>query len=266
MCKWVARLTCLRSRDSNSLVSQVFDPPLPPSPSPSHAPGAGLALIAAMVVACVGCQTTGPPQSAPEAPSFEDATEFLQRPLPGPFVALYRLRVPSTGGLRLSVIADGGRGRMTVSESLGGAVVVAGWDNDGSEIFDLRKGCRLQGDRAVAALGLGNLPLGRAVLLLGGRAPALDGDRVRTLGQENLLEITGDGWWSVAELAREPSRILALRGEDWEAELDDHTSSVPGKIRIETPTGDWAELELVRLQWEFSGDLPPLPDLPVCGE
>jgi len=230
--------------------------------------GAGLILLTGIVVVltCVGCQTTGPVQPAPEVLSFEVTTETLRRPLPGPFVALYRLRVPSTGGLRLSVIADGDRGRMTVSESLGGAVVIAGWDDDGSEVFDLREGCRLQGRRAVAALGLGNLPLGRAVLLLGGRAPALEGDRVRTLGQGNLLEITGDGWWTVAELAQEPSRILALRGEDWEAELDDHTSSVPGSIRFETPSGDWAELELVRLQWEFSGDLPPLPDLPVCGE
>ncbi len=229
--------------------------------------GAGFVFLTAIVVvpAFSGCQTTGTAQPAPEALSFEVARETLSRPLPGPFVALYRLRVPSTGGLRLSVIADGGRGRMTVSESLGGAVVVAGWDDHGSEIFDLRKGCRLQGDRAVAALGLGNLPLSRAVLLLGGRAPALQGDRVRTLGQEDLLEIAGAGWWAVAELAREPSRIITLRGEDWEAELDDHTSSVPGSIRIETPSGDWAELELVRLQWEFSGDLPSLPDLPVCG-
>ena len=229
--------------------------------------GAGLILLTAIVVVlpCLGCQTTGPAQPAPEIQSFEVAAELLRRPLPGPFVALYRLRVPSTGGLRLSVIADGVRGRMTVSESLGGAVVIAGWDDDGSEVFDLRKGCRLQGDRAVAALGLGNLPLGRAVLLLGGRAPVLEGDRVHTLGQENLVEITGDGWRAVAEFAREPSRIVALRGEDWEAELEDHTSSLPGRIRVETPSGDWAELELVRLQWEFSGDLPPLPDLPVCG-
>ncbi len=155
---------------------------------------------------------------------------------------------------------------MTVSESFGGAVVVAGWDDrGGSEIFDLREGCRLEGDRAVAALGLGNLPLSRAVLMLGGRVPALEGDQVKTLGQKYLLEITGADWWSVAELAREPSRVVALRGEDWEVELDKHTSSVPGSIRIETPSGDWAELELIRLQWEFSGELPPLPDLPVCG-
>ncbi len=230
--------------------------------------GAGLIFLTAIgvVLACVGCQTTGPVQPAPEVLTPESATTSLRRPLPGPFVALYRLRVPSTGGLRLSVIADDGRGRMTVSESLGGAVVVAGWDDHGSEIFDLREGCRLQGKRAVAALGLGNLPLGRAILLLGGRAPTLDGDRVSALGQENLLEITGAGWWAVAEFAQEPLRIVALRGEDWEAELNDHTSSVPGSIRIETPSGDWAELELVRLQWEFSGDLPPLPDLPVCGK
>lgn len=153
-----------------------------------------------------------------------------------------------------------------MSESLGGAVVVAGWDDrGGAEIFDLREGCRLEGDRAVAALGLGNLPLSRAVLLLGGRVPALEGDQVKTLGQKQLLEITGADWWSVAELDHEPLRVVTLRGEDWEVELHKHTSSVPGSLRIETPSGDWAELELVRLQWEFSGDLPPLPDLPVCG-
>ena len=189
----------------------------------------------------------------------------LRRPLPGPFVALYRLRVPSTGGLRFSVIADGVRGRMTVSESLGGAVVVAGWDQAGSEIFDLREGCRLEGSQGVAALGLGNLPLSRAVLLLAGRMPALEGDQVRPMRQSTMMEISGSGWWSVAELAQEPSRVVGLRGEDWEVELDDHTSSVPGRIRIDTASGDWAELELVRLQWEFSGDLAPLPDLPVCG-
>ncbi len=155
---------------------------------------------------------------------------------------------------------------MTVSENLGGAVVVAGWDDrGGSEIFDLRKGCRLEGDRAVAALGLGNLPLNRAVLLLGGRVPAVDGDQVNVLGREQLLEINGASWWSVAELALEPPRIVSLRGEDWEVELDKHTSSVPGNVRFETPFGDWAELELVRLQWEFSGELPALPDLPACG-
>lgn len=223
-------------------------------------------VLAAAVVAmaCGGCQTTAGPQVA-EAPSAEIEVASLRRPLPGPFVALYRLRVPSTGGLRLSVISDGGRGRMTVSESLGGAVVVAGWDQDGSEIFDLREGCRLEGAQAVAALGLGNLPLSRAVLLLAGRMPALEGDQVTPVGQNDVMEITGAEWWSVAELAREPSRVMALRGEDWEVDLDDHTSSVPGKIRIDTPSGDWAELELVRLQWEFSGDLAPLPDLPVCG-
>ncbi len=155
---------------------------------------------------------------------------------------------------------------MTVSENLGGAVVVAGWDDQGvSTIFDLRKGCRLEGRHALAALELGNLPLSRLVLLLGGRVPALDGDQVTTMGPKDLLEITGAGWWSVAELARDPSRVVALRGEDWEVELDKHTSSVPGNIRIETPSGDRAELELVRLQWEFSGELPPLPELPVCG-
>lgn len=152
-----------------------------------------------------------------------------------------------------------------MSESLGGAVVVAGWDQAGSEIFDLREGCRLEGSRAVAALGLGNLPLSRAILLLAGRMPAIEGDQVVPMGQSSVIEISGSGWWSVAELAREPTRVVGLRGEDWEVDLDDHTSSVPGRIRIDTPSGDWAELELVRLQWEFSGDLAPLPDLPLCG-
>lgn len=219
-----------------------------------------------MFLACAGCQTAGPAQPASEPFSFEAEVALLRRPLPGPFVALYRLRVPSTGGLRLSVIADGGQGRMTVSENLGGAVVVAGWDDQGvSTIFDLRKGCRLEGQHALAALELGNLPLSRLVLLLGGRVPALDGDQVTPMGPKNLLEIAGAGWWSVAELVREPSRVVGLRGEDWEVELDQHTSSVPGNIRIETQSGDWAELELVRLQWEYSGELPPLPELPACG-
>ncbi len=226
--------------------------------------GIVLVMVTAAILACAACQTAGTAQ--PEPVSFEVEAALLQRPLPGPFVALYRLRVPSTGGLRLSVIADRGQGRMTVSENLGGAVVVAGWDDQGgSVVFDLRKGCRLEGEHAVEALGLGSLPLSRVILLLGGRIPALEGDQVTALGSKNLFEIAGAGWWSVAELAREPSRVVALRGEDWEVELHKHTSSVPGDLRIDTPSGDWAELELVRLQWEFSGELPPLPELPVCG-
>ncbi len=220
--------------------------------------------IAAGIV-CSGCRTTGPVQPELEVQSFGAVAASLRRPLPGPFVALYRLRVPSTGGLRLSVIADGGRGRMTVSENLGGALVVAGWDEQESKIFDLKKGCRLKGEGAGEALGLGTLSMNRAVLLLGGRAPVLDGDRVRQMGQKGMMEITGTGWWAVAEMARDPSRIVILRGQDWTADLSEHTSSLPGTIRFENPSGDWAELELVRLEWEFSGDLPPLPDLPPCG-
>lgn len=223
-----------------------------------------MAVAVLAVVAGGACRTT---TDRPVAEAAAEAIDVaaLRRPLPGPFVALYRLRVPATGGLRLSVIAEGERGRMTVSESLGGAVVVAGWDRTGSEIYDLREGCRLEGNRAVAALGLGHLPLSRAVLLLAGRMPALEGDHVEPMRDSTAVEISDSGWWSVAELAREPSRVVGLRGEDWEVDLDDHTSSVPGEIRIDTPSGDWAELELVRLQWEFSGDLAPLPDLPVCG-
>ncbi len=212
---------------------------------------------------CGACATLDRP--ALDLPSFDTVVKALRRPLPGPFVALYRLRVPSTGGLRLSVIAESDRGRMTVSENLGGALVVAGWDNRGSEVFDLRKGCRLEGESALGALGIGSLPLDRVILLLGGRAPAIEGDRVRSWTMDGWMEINGEEWRAVAQFKADPVRIVSLRGEDWAVELGDHTSSVPGTLRVESGSGDWAELELIRLQWEYSGDLPPLPDLPVCG-
>jgi len=219
-----------------------------------------------LVVAAFGgaCVTVGRPVQEPS--SFDTAVKLLTRPLPGPFVALYRLRVPSTGGLRLSVIADGGQGRITVSENLGGALVLAGWDHEGSAIFDLRKGCRLEGKGALEALGLGSLPLDRAVLVLGGRAPAIEGDRVGSPGTRGMIEISADDWWAIAEIETDPVRILSLRGQDWAVDLGNHTSSLPGRFRFESAGGDWAELELIRLQWEYSGDLPQLPDFPRCGD
>lgn len=231
--------------------------------------GAGwmaVTVLAIVVAGSVGCRSTGqgarPMITAAEA---DRAREVLQRPLPGPLVALYRLRVPSTGGLRLSVLADGDTIRLTVSENFGSAVMTAGTDAGGTtEVFDLREGCRLEGVSAGRALGLGAFGLQRIIAMLGGRLPAVDGDRIRTIGDGPLVEISGDQWASVAELATDPPRIRSMRGMDWAVELSDHTASVPGTIRVDRTDGEWAEIELVRLKWEFSGAFPDLPDLPLC--
>jgi hypothetical protein len=39
---------------------------------------------------------------------------------------------------------------------------------------------------------------------------------------------------------------------------------VPGFIRVKNADGRWAELDLVRLEWNAGRELPPNPDLPIC--
>ena len=227
----------------------------------------GVLVIASLLGVIFGCATveTRKP-SAPAATSAEiaEAVAVLRRPLPGPLVALYRLRVPSTGGLRLSVIADGNRGRMTVSENLGGALAILAWDGEGSRIFDLKEGCRPSDRDRPTIPGMEGLPMDRAVLLMGGRLPVIPGDVVRPDDGNSTVEIDGSGWSASVRLAFDPVRILSVRGAGWSMELGDHTSSLPGMLRFETSSDQWAELELVRLQWKFEGKWAPLPDLPEC--
>jgi hypothetical protein len=39
---------------------------------------------------------------------------------------------------------------------------------------------------------------------------------------------------------------------------------VPGVVHVRRKKGSWAELELVRLEWNAANELPPLPEMPEC--
>jgi hypothetical protein len=195
----------------------------------------------------------------------------LRRALPGDLAALYRLRVPSTGGLRCSVIARGEAGRLSISEHFGSALSLAAWSTDGStQVFDLREGCRLPSADVSSILGLSSLPMAAAVRLLGGRLPALDGDSVEW-SESGLLMVHGRRWSCSIRLAPSPPwRVVEARELGappeiaWHLSLSDHTSSLPGHLRLEQGPERWAELDLVRLQWSPAQTLPELPELPLC--
>jgi hypothetical protein len=84
------------------------------------------------------------------------------------------------------------------------------------------------------------------------------------------FEVVGDGWRALVTVAPEPWRVTAVDElapagtAGWRVRLRDHTRSVPGAVRIEGPDRGWAELELVRLEWD-GGSLPAEPDLPRRG-
>jgi hypothetical protein len=245
-----------------------------PRPRPGRPPGSGtrrLALLA--VAACLvlggACRTTAD-RPAIDAAALADARAALSRPLPGDLSALYDLRVPSSGALRLAVLERGGDGRLTVSEPFGGAVSVTSWAaGRPSRVFDLRDGCWRDAGKAAAGLGVRAMPLPQAVRLLGGRLPAAAADRV--VDRPGVgFEVVGDGWSALVTVAPEPWRVTAVDelvpagASGWRIRLRDHTVSVPGAVRIEGPDRGWAELELVRLEWG-GGGLPDEPDLPPCG-
>ena len=110
---------------------------------------------------------------------------------------------------------------------------------------------------------MGELPLDRAVRLLGGRLPALTEDSILQ-GDRSSVEIVGEDWRTLVDLESDPWRIVRVTGDGFEVVLDRHTASVAGRLRLSGTDGDWAELELVRLQWELAGEAPDLPDLPYC--
>jgi len=184
-------------------------------------------------------------------------------------VALYHLRVPSSGGLRLSLLTSGEAGRLTVSEPFGSAVSLTAWVGASpATFFDLRQGCRLDAVDLERVLGISAMPLPQAVRLLAGRLPAADGDRVSIRADGRLL-VEGVGWRAVIEVAPEPWRVMSAAEEragdgGWKIELSDHTASVPGVVRVQRENGRWAKLELVRLEWKDTIELPLLPELPVC--
>ena len=119
-------------------------------------------------------------------------------------------------------------------------------------------------------LGVGALPLAQAARLLGGRLPAAENDEI-AVETDGSLTINGSGWAATVRIAPQPWRVVEVqehradRNAGWRLDLDDHTSSVPGRIRLEHADGRWAELDLTRLEWPEDQTLPPLPDFPPCG-
>lgn len=228
--------------------------------------GAWAAMAAVALVGSSGCRSAVPALTAPQ---LESAVVHLNRPLPGEPAALYRLRVRSSGGLRLAVRTSGLQGRLTVSEPFGSAVSITSWE--GSEpptFFDLREGCRLEASDLSQVLGIGILPLPQAVRLLGGRLPTAEGDRI-SLREDGLLLIEGPGWAAVVTVMPEPWRVVSVEEmgsgrSGWSLKLSDHTSSVPGFVRVEQRGGRWAELDLISLEWKEGDTLPDLPELPDC--
>jgi hypothetical protein len=241
---------------------------MPPRSSSAGGRPAGL-LLGVVILLLLGCHSAVP-VSVPSG-DLEEGVEHLGRPLPGDLAALYRLRVPSTGGLRVAVLTARDAGRMTISEPFGGAVSVSSWSADGhAEIFDLEQGCRRDADTVSSVFGVGLLPFERAARMLGGRLPSAPGDRVRVA--DDQVRIDGPGFSCVATVRPGPWRVTAVRSLDdgagggWQAALDEHTSSVPGMVRVDSGDGRWAELRLVKLEWDTGSELPGLPDLPPCSD
>lgn len=224
------------------------------------------AVFMSALTAISACTTTAPQYETVE---LEAAKEALQQRLPGDPAILYRLRVRSAAGLRLSVRASGEEGRLTVSEPFGSAVSLTAWKSvDETAFFDLREGCRIEGSDLSQALGIGAMPLPQALRLLGGRLPAVATERVTPRNDGRLL-IEGRGWAALVSLRADPWRVVLVEevtelDKGWRIELSDHSLSVPGTVRLRNTDGHWAELELVRLEWTTGADLPPLPNLPLC--
>jgi len=227
-------------------------------------------LLSVIVAAAAGCATI---ESQPiDRDRVEEGVTVLSRPMSGDLAALYRMRVPKTGGLRLAVVTAGDDGRMTISEPFGSAVSMTAWSGGGSSVhFDMEQGCRRDVADLRQVLGLRALPMAQAVRLLGGRLPAGAQDEVSVDGGSRV-EIRGKGWAARVRLAEDPWRVLevteisATDNGGWLIELADHTRSVPGLIRVTNADGRWAELDLSRMEWPESASLPSLPDFPRCGE
>ena len=225
-------------------------------------------LVVAAVAAVVACRSAAPP---PQAADMTVAIVRLQRPLPGEMSAFYQLRVPSSGGLRLTVLSTPEGGRISVSEPFGSALSLTAWGRDGAaRLFDLKEGCQVTAVDLASVLQVGHLPLPEAVRLLAGRLPAGPGDVVDVLAAGEV-RVGGADWACRVSLRPDPWRVTRVEelaaGEDsWWAELEDHSGSFPGVVRLKHPGGRWAELKLVRLQWDTIGELPRLPELPQCAE
>ena len=219
-----------------------------------------------------GCRSSAPPPTQ-DPTALAEAVDALHRPLSGDMAALYHLRVPTSGGLRLSILQKGTEGRLTISEPFGAAVSMAAWGGpDKPRFLDLRQGCRVPGTDSSAVFGVRVMPLPQAVRLMCGRLPAIEGDEV-SVSPDGRLLVTGRGWSALVTVAPDPWRVVAVEdaareGARWRISLRDHidsvTVSVPRKIRVAKTGGRWAELELVGLEWNQEAQLPPLPGLPLC--
>jgi len=228
----------------------------------------GTAVLLVALTVAVGCASHG--QVIVDSGQLVEAVKLLTRPLPGDFAALYSLRVARSGGLRMAVITAGDDGRLTISEPFGAAVSLTAWSASGPAVFfDMDKGCRREVVDLEEVLGAGAVPLNQAVRLLGGRLPVTPGDDV-VFGSGGAIEVRGAGWAARIRLAPSPWRVVELSelradgGGGWRLELRDHTSSVPGTIRLENSGGRWAELELKRLEWPEQASLPDLPTFEPC--
>lgn len=228
-----------------------------------------LGVLVAGLIGTVGCASTSSPPI--DQADLAIAVDRLNRASAGDMAALYQLRVARSGGLRMTVLTSGDSGRLTVSEPFGAAVSLTAWETGSRTIFfDMEEGCRREVDDLEEVLGVGALPLAQAARLLGGRLPAADNDEIG-LEKDGSLTIDGAGWAATVRIAAEPWRVVevqehrAVGNGGWRLELDDHTSSVPGRVRLEHADGRWAELDLTRLEWPEEPTLPPLPDFPLCG-
>jgi hypothetical protein len=219
-----------------------------------------------ILIGFAGCRSTVPETTPVDLVA---AIEKLNRPLSGDPAVLYRLRVSSSGGLRMAVLTSGDDGRLTVSEPFGSAVSLTAWT--GSQpptFFDLREGCRLETSDLERALGVAAMPLPQAVRLLVGRLPATSDDRVSPREDGRIL-VEGRRWAALVKVAADPFRVMSVeeagsREKGWSFELRDHSLSVPGFVKVKNSDGRWAELDLVRLEWSERGELPPRPELPPC--
>lgn len=226
----------------------------------------GVAL--AVVLLLAGCRSAAPP--SPLGPEqLAAAVAELGRPLPDGMAALYRLRVPRSSGLRLTVNVRGEQGRMSVTEPFTGLLSLTAWSPSWPpRVWDMRHGCRLDRAELSDVLGLSAMPLAQAVRLLGGRLPVGPSDSM-AVSSDGLLNIAGDGWSCAVEVAPAPWRVVRVEdaGENgaWWVELGDHGGSIPHAVRVERRDGTWARLELKRLEWQGDQELAPLPDLPPCG-
>ena len=225
--------------------------------------------VVQLLVLVVGCAGVSRNDDVVERVDAEVVAQ-LSRDLPGSIAALYHLRIPSTGGLRLTLLGLDRRGQMSISEPFGALVSVSTWsDFDSVTVYDMKAGCRVDGASLDRVFGVVSLPMSQALRLLGGRLPSIKGDHI-VIDEGNSVTIAGDRWKARVWLESRPWRVVRVDdatdpdGPRWMVELSGHTSTLPGKIRFEHDQTGWAELELVSLQWDQLETLPAPPQLSPC--